>query len=74
MAILLGVKDEVSWIPTVKFEIPGKSIFEMRNQNFYYIQVIVFDRDYTSGSDWDLASTLLWKNCDTTAYFIFDCK
>ena len=30
-------------IPTVKLKIPGKSIFEIRNQNFCYIQVIVFD-------------------------------
>ena len=30
-------------IPAVKLEIPGKSIFEIWNQNFCYIQVIVFD-------------------------------
>ena len=30
-------------IPTVKLKIPGKSIFELRNQKFCYIQVIVFD-------------------------------
>ena len=33
-------------IPTVKLKIPGKSIFEIRNQNFCYIQVIVFDLSY----------------------------
>ena len=33
-------------IPTVKLEIPGKSIFEIRIQNFCYIQVIVFDLSY----------------------------
>ena len=31
------------WIPTVKLKIPGKSIFEIRNQNFCYIQVTSFD-------------------------------
>ena len=33
-------------IPTVKLEIPGKNIFEIRNQNFCYIQVIVFGLSY----------------------------
>ena len=33
-------------IPTVKLKIPGKSIFKIRNQNFCYIQVIVFDLSY----------------------------
>ena len=33
-------------ILTVKLKIPRKSIFEIRNQNFYYIQVIVFDFSY----------------------------
>ena len=32
-----------SRIPTVELKIPGKSIFEIQNQNFGYIQVIVFD-------------------------------
>ena len=35
-------------IPTVKLKIPGKSIFEIRNQNFCYIQDIVFDLSYLS--------------------------
>ena len=35
-----------SRIPTVKLKIPGKSIFGLRNQNFCYIQVIVFDLSY----------------------------
>ena len=30
-------------LPTMKLKIPEKSIFEIRNQNFCYIQVIVFD-------------------------------
>jgi len=30
----------------VKLKIPGKSIFQIRNQNFGYIQVIVFDLSY----------------------------
>ena len=30
-------------IPTVKSKIPGKSIFEIRIQKFFSIQVIVFD-------------------------------
>ena len=33
-------------IPTVKLKIPGKGIFEIRNENFCYIQVIVFDLRY----------------------------
>jgi len=33
-------------IPTVKLKIPGKRIFEIRNQNFCCIQVIVFDLSY----------------------------
>ena len=33
-------------IPTVKLKDHGKSIFEIRNQNFCYIQVIVFDLSY----------------------------
>ena len=32
-----------SRIPTVKLKIPRKSIFEIWNQNFFYIQVILFD-------------------------------
>ena len=36
----------VTRIPTAKLKIPGKSIFKTRNQNFYYIQVIVFDFSY----------------------------
>ena len=35
-------------IPTVKLKIPVKSIFEIRNQNFCYTQVIVFDLGYLS--------------------------
>ena len=49
-------------IPTVS-EISGKSIFKIRNQNFCYIQVIVFDLSI-SGSCWDLACTLPWKKCE----------
>ena len=30
----------------MKLKIPAKSIFEIRNQNFCYIQVIVFDLSY----------------------------
>ena len=33
-------------IPTVKLKIPKKSIFEIRNQDFCYIQVKVFDLSY----------------------------
>ena len=33
-------------IPAVKLEIPWKSIFEIRNQNFCYIPLIVFDLSY----------------------------
>ena len=33
-------------IPTVKLKIPGKSIFQIWNQNFCYIQAIVFDLSY----------------------------
>ena len=33
-------------IPTVKLKIPGKSIFKIRNQNFYFIQVVAFDLSY----------------------------
>ena len=33
-------------IPTLKLEILGKSIFEIRNQNLCYIQVLVFDLSY----------------------------
>ena len=33
-------------IPTVTLEIPGKSIFEIRYQNFCDTQVIVFDLRY----------------------------
>ena len=32
--------------PDGEVENPGKSIFEIRNQNFCYIQVLVFDVDY----------------------------
>ena len=28
------------------YEVPGKGIFEIRNQNFFYIQVIVFGLGY----------------------------
>ena len=35
-------------IPVVKLKIPGKSIFEIGNQNFCYIQVIVFDLSHLS--------------------------
>ena len=38
--------DSDSRIPTVKLKIPVKSIFEIRNQNICYIQVIVFDLSY----------------------------
>ena len=41
-----GKLDPLFRIPTVKLKIPGKSIFEIRNQNFCYIQVIVFDLVY----------------------------
>ena len=33
-------------LPTMKLKIPEKSIFEIRNQNFCYIQVIVFGLSY----------------------------
>ena len=33
-------------IPMVKLKIPGKCIFKIQNQNFCYIQVIVFDLSY----------------------------
>ena len=36
----------INRIPTVKLKIPGKSIFEIRNQKFCYIQVLVFDLSY----------------------------
>ena len=52
-----------SWDPDGEIENSWKSIFEIRNQNFYYIQVIVFDLNYlpvaAGGTDW--ASLLLWK-------------
>ena len=35
-----------SRVSTVKSEIFGKSIFKIRNQNFCYIQVIVFELSY----------------------------
>ena len=38
--------DQAIRIPTVKLKIPWKSIFEIRTQNFCYIQVIVFDLSY----------------------------
>ena len=54
-------------IPTLKLKIPGNSIFEIRIPNFCYIQVIVFDiKLFTSGSCWDLASTLPWKFYEMT--------
>ena len=34
--------------PDGEVENSGKSIFEIRNQNFCYIQVIVFDLNYLS--------------------------
>ena len=45
--------------PDGEIENSGKSIFEIRNQNFCYIQVIVFDlKLFISGGGWDLASPL----------------
>ena len=55
-------------IPTVKLKIPGKSIFEIRNQNFCYIQVLALTlrqlKLSISGSGWDLASTLPCTKCE----------
>ena len=45
--------------PDGEIENSEKSIFEIRIPNLCYIQVIVFDLKLsTSGSGWDLASTL----------------
>ena len=48
-------------IPTVKLEIPGKGIFEIRNQNLCYIQVIVFDLSYLLVAAVGITMKKLWK-------------
>ena len=48
LGILYFGSQKITRIPTVKLKIPGKSIFEIRNQNFCYIRVIVFDFSYLS--------------------------
>ena len=64
-------RGEESRIPTVKLKIPGKGIFEIRNQNFCYIQVIIFDLSYLPVAAVGLSKSATMKKCENIFWYFW---